>query len=69
MTLIEDVRTLQNKLEGQQREIDSLRNRLIVAELAVDEIKNLRRVMYWVGGLIVAGSIGFGFSVLALIPN
>ncbi len=32
------------------------------------EVKSLRRAAYWVAGLVVAGAIGFAFSVLALVP-
>ena len=31
------------------------------------EVKSLRKAAYWVAGIIVAGSITFGFSVITLI--
>lgn len=32
------------------------------------EVRGLRRGAYWVGGVVIAGAIGFAFSVLSLIP-
>ncbi len=33
------------------------------------EVRSLRKAAYWVGGLIVAGSVSFAFSVLALVGH
>jgi hypothetical protein len=34
-----------------------------------EEVKSLRRAMYWVGGIIFTGAIGFAFSVLTVFQN
>ena len=33
------------------------------------EIRGLRRAAYWVAGLIVAGSVGFGFAALQIVNS
>lgn len=67
MTLMEDFKRLEIQVKKQEETIDDLRNRLIVAETEVKQIGSLRRAAYWVGGLIIAGSISFGFGALSLV--
>jgi hypothetical protein len=69
MTLVEDLQTVKKTCADQAVVIDDLKTRLAVAERDCSEIKSLRKAAYWVCGLIVAGAIGFGFSVLTLIPH
>lgn len=81
MALIDDIRTIQGALD--QLKIDTAACNRGVAELdtktfgerglsaALDnltkEVASLRKAAYWVAGIIVAGSITFSFSVLALV--
>jgi hypothetical protein len=67
MTLFEDFKRLEEKVQKQDEVIEDLRDRLLVAETEVKQIDNLRKAAYWVGGLIIAGSISFGFGVLSLV--
>lgn len=67
MTLMEDFKRLEEKVVKQDEVIEDLRDRLLVAETEVKQIDNLRKAAYWVGGLIIAGSISFGFGVLSLV--
>jgi hypothetical protein len=69
MTLVEDVQALKKTCSEQATVIDDLRTRLAVAERDCADIKGVRKAAYWVGGLIIAGAISFGFSVLALVPH
>lgn len=83
MTLLQDMEALRGEVirvagmtnanrdtVAQHEEQINGRGGLAVAidELAA-EVRGLRRAAYWVGGLIVAGSITFAFSVLAIIGN
>jgi hypothetical protein len=67
MTLMEDFKRLEARVEKQDGTIEELRDRLIIAETEVRQVEGLRRAAYWVGGLIIAGSISFGFGVLSLV--
>ena len=67
MTLMEDFKRLEEHVKKQDEEIVKLRDRVLIAETEVRQIDNLRRAAYWVGGLIIAGSISFGFGVLTLV--
>lgn len=69
MTLWEDVQRLEQTVAAQQAVIENLQKRLTIAEVEAKEVKTLRRGAYWIVGLIIAGAIGFGFSVLTLIPH
>jgi hypothetical protein len=93
MTLVEDIRELQEQLKVVQKQLEEHSRRLdrqgeqiggerglsaalndltqevkSLRETFFGEIKTVRKAAYWVAGLIVASSIGFAFSVLALIP-
>lgn len=68
MTLLEEFQHLRAQVDAQQTTIDELRTRLTVVEIEAVELKRMRKAAWWIGGLIVAGAIGFGFSVLVLIP-
>jgi hypothetical protein len=81
MTLLEDVRSIRHDLNGVSSAVDV--NTASIAKLQEQiggergisaalnaqtrEIANLRKAAYWVGGLIIAGSLSFAFSVLLLI--
>jgi hypothetical protein len=81
MTLLEDVRSIRHDLDGVSSAVDV--NAASIAKLQEQiggergisaalnaqtrEIANLRKAAYWVGGLIIAGSLSFAFSVLLLI--
>ena len=81
MPIIDDVRKLQvevkelsDQLENEKRlsglvheQINGERGLSAVINQQTTEIKGLRKAAYWVAGLIISGSIGFAFSVLALI--
>ena len=67
MTLMEDFKRLEDHVKRQDEAINDLSDRLLVAETEVKQIDNLRRAAYWVAGLIIAGSISFGFGVLSLV--
>lgn len=82
MTVIDDVRRLQEAVHQVQEQIEINRLRIertdeqvngvrglsaAIDELAA-EVKSLRKAAYWVAGLIVAAAISFAFSVLTLIP-
>lgn len=60
------------QLENAVRELDDGVKKqgemLVRLEPLPAEVKSLRRAAYWVAGLVVAGAIGFAFSVLALVP-
>jgi tetrahydromethanopterin S-methyltransferase subunit B len=68
-TLSEEVRDLNRQVAALERQVNDLSLRLAMAEATASDVKGLRRGAYWIAGLIVAGAIGFGFSVLALIPS
>jgi hypothetical protein len=67
MTLMEDFKRLEEHVKKQDEVIVELRDRVLIAETEVKQIDNLRRAAYWVGGLIIAGAISFGFGVLTLV--
>jgi len=68
-TLVEEVKSMRQEISDLRKENEELRTRLAVAESVASEVKGLRKAAYWVGGLIIAGAISFGFSVLALVPG
>jgi fatty acid desaturase len=64
---MEDVKTLRDQVDAQQAVIEDLRTRLTIAETEAKELKALRRAAFWLVGVVVAGAIGFGFSVLTFV--
>lgn len=83
MTLIEDIRKIQDSvaivmtgLEEAEKtiarhdeQISGQRGLSAAIDSLSTEVKSLRKAAYWVGGVIVAGAIGFAFTVLTLIPS
>lgn len=80
MTVFEDLRSLQKTVRDLAEQVEQNRSAIArheeqlngerglsaaMRELA-SELKSLRKAAYWVAGLIVAASISFAFSVLAL---
>lgn len=60
---------LENAVNGLDEDVQEQGKTLARLEPLPGEVKSLRRAAYWVAGLVVAGAIGFAFSVLALIPT
>jgi chromosome segregation ATPase len=83
MTVVSDIQKLQeqvNAVEEQcestgkkvarhEEQINGARGLYAAINAQTEEIRSLRKAAYWVGGLIIAGAIGFAFSVLLLIPG
>lgn len=81
MTIVEDIHKVREDVERIADIADSNRSAIARHEEQIAgprglqasiedlsaEIKSLRKAAYWVGGVIVAGSITFAFSVLALV--
>lgn len=63
------VEKLQTRVERQDEQINGERGISAAITAQTKEISSLRKAAYWVAGLIVAGSIGFAFSVLLLINS
>lgn len=76
MSLLDDVRALNANLSAMEEKVNLHEEQIngrrgvqsALNELAV-EVRSLRKAAYWVGGIIVASSIGFAFGVLALVPG
>lgn len=80
MTLIDDVRRLQEKCHTLEEQGDERERRLGRLEEQVNgergisaaitqqtqEIASLRKAAYWVAGVIITGSVGFAFAAMSL---
>lgn len=81
MTLASDVQALRREVaealsqlekvrsttERHEEQINGQRGLSAAIDALAVEVRSLRKAMYWVAGLIVAGSIGFAFGVLQLV--
>lgn len=81
MTLMDDLKRLQEAVQELARQVEKNRSMVSLHEeqvngerglsAAIDqlaaEVKSLRKAAYWVAGLIVAGAITFAFSVLSMV--
>lgn len=75
MSIIDEVQALKRASQVQEGQIAKLEEQVngergISAAINANtqEIRSFRKIGYWLIGLIVAASIGFGFGVLVLIP-
>lgn len=55
-----------SRLDRQEEQLNGERGISAAINALGTEVRGLKRSMYWVAGLIVAGSISFGFSVLTI---
>jgi hypothetical protein len=67
--LAEVVNTNKDGLGRHEEQINGERGLSAAIKQLSEEVRGLRRAAYWVAGLIVAGSITFAFSVLAVVGN
>lgn len=51
----------------QEEQINGERGLSAAINTLMDEVRGLRKAMYWVAGLIVMGSIGMAFTAIQLV--